>query len=117
MLSTLNGDKTASPVYLSIGNLSVAKRQSVKMNRLILIGLLPNCPDRPKTLTNRFAYHESVAPILHALEEPVKSGLAVLCADGRTHHTFPRIGSFFADYPEQRTLDMVKNGWCPPCEI
>ncbi|KAF8247297.1 hypothetical protein K440DRAFT_551446 [Wilcoxina mikolae CBS 423.85] len=29
MLSTLSGDKSAWPVYLSIGNLSKAKRRSV----------------------------------------------------------------------------------------
>ena len=113
MLSTLSGDKTAWPVYLSIGNLSKAKRQSVKTNGLILIGLLPKCPNGPKTHTNRFAYHESIATILGALEEPAKNGLAVLCADGRTRHAFPRIASFLADYPEQCTITMVNNGWCP----
>ena len=73
MLSMLSGDKTAWPVYLSIGNLSKAKRQSVKTNGLILIGLLPKCPNGPKTHTNRFAYHESIATILCALEVPAKS--------------------------------------------
>ena len=117
MPSTLSGDKTDRPVYLSIGSLSKAKRQSVKTNRLILIGLLPKCPNRPKTHTKRFAYHESIAAILRALEEPANSGLTGLCADGRTHHAIPRIASFLADYPEQCTITMVKNGWCPRCEI
>ena len=88
-LSTLSGDKTAWPVYLSIGDLSKAKRRSVKTNGLILIGLLPKCPNGPKTHPNRFACHESIATILRALEELAKSGLAVLCADGRTRHAFP----------------------------
>jgi hypothetical protein len=117
MLSTLSGDKTAWPVYLSIGNLSKAKRRSVKTNGLILIGLLPKCPNRPKAHTNKFAYHESIATIMCALEEPAKSGIAVQCADGRTRHTFPRIASFLADYPEQCNITMVKNGCCPRCEI
>jgi len=117
MLSMLSVDKTSWPVYLSIGNLSKAKRRSVKMNRLILIGLLPKCPHGPKTHTNRFAYPESIATILRTLEEPAKSRLGVLCADGRTRHAFPRIASFLADYPEQCTIRMVRNGWCPRCEI
>jgi len=89
MLSTITGDTTAWPVYLSIGNLSMAKRRLVKTNGLILIGLLPKYPNGPKTHTNRFAYHESIATILRALEELAKSGLAVLCADSRTRHAFP----------------------------
>jgi hypothetical protein len=117
MLCTLSGNKTAWPLYLSIGNLSKVKRQSVKTNRLILIGLLPKCPNGPKSHTNRFAYHESIATILRALEEPANSGVAVLCADGRTRHAFPQIPSFLADYPEQCTITMVQNGWWPQCEI
>jgi len=84
---------------------------------LILIGLLPKCPNGPKTHTNRFGYHEFIATILRALEEPAKSGLVVLCADGRTRHSFPRIVSFLADYPEQCTITMLKNGLRPRCEI
>ena len=100
MLSTLSSDKTTWPVYLSIGNLSKRKRRSVKMNGLILLGLVLNCSNGPKTHTNRFAYHESIATILRAPEQPAKCGLAVLCADSCTRHAFPQIVSFLADYPE-----------------
>jgi hypothetical protein len=117
MLSTLNGDKTACPVYLSIRNLSKVKRQSVRTNRLILIGRLPKSPNGPKTHTNRFAYHKCIATVLHTLKQPAMSGLAVLCADSRTHHAIPPIASFLADYPEQCTATMVNNGGCPRCEI
>jgi hypothetical protein len=117
MLSTLSGNTTAWLLCLSIGNLSKAKRRSVKTNGLILIGLLLKCPNGPKTHTNRFAYHESIATILRALEEPAKSGLAVLFADCRARHAFPRIASFLADNPEQCIITMVKNGWCPRREI
>jgi hypothetical protein len=50
MLSTLGGDKSVWPVYLSISNLTKAKQPSVKSNGLILIGLLPRDPNCPKTL-------------------------------------------------------------------
>ncbi|KAF8252136.1 hypothetical protein K440DRAFT_537046 [Wilcoxina mikolae CBS 423.85] len=55
--------------------------------------------------------------MLRPLEEPVKSGIKVLCADGRTRHAYPRIASFLADYPEQYNITGVKYGWCPRCEI
>ena len=95
----------------------MAKRQSVQTQGFVLIGLLPKCPIGPKTRTNRFAYHESTAKILGALEEPAKRELAVVCADGHTCHAFPQIASFLADYPEQCTLTIVRNSWCPRCEI
>jgi len=117
MLSTLSGDKTAWPFYLSIGNLSKAKGQSVKTNWLILISLLPKCPNWPKAHTNRFAYHESIATLSHARDELMKSGIAVQCADSRTRHAFPWIASFLADNPEQCTITMVKISWCRRCEI
>ncbi|KAF8253253.1 hypothetical protein K440DRAFT_508232, partial [Wilcoxina mikolae CBS 423.85] len=117
MLSTLSCDKSVWPVYLSIGNLSKAKRQSVKSNGLILIRLLPRCPNGPKTHTIKIAYQESMATMLRPLEEPAKGGIKVLCADGRTRHAYPQIASFLADYPEQCNMTGVKYGWCPHCEI
>ncbi|KAF8243360.1 hypothetical protein K440DRAFT_562022, partial [Wilcoxina mikolae CBS 423.85] len=117
MLSTLSGDKSAWPVYLSIGNLSKAKRQSVKLNRLILIGLLLRYPNSPKTHTIKIAYQESMAIILRPLEEPAKSGIKILCADGCTRHAYSRIASFLADYLEQCIITGVKYSWCPRCEI
>ncbi|KAF8244159.1 hypothetical protein K440DRAFT_559696 [Wilcoxina mikolae CBS 423.85] len=110
ILSTLSGDKSAWPVYLSIGNLS-------KLNGLILIGFLPRFPNGLKTHTIKIAYQESMATMLRPLEEPAKSGIKVLCADGRTSHAYPRIASFLADYPEQCNITGVKYGWCPRCEI
>ncbi|KAF8241532.1 hypothetical protein K440DRAFT_507599, partial [Wilcoxina mikolae CBS 423.85] len=117
MLSTLSGDKSAWPVYHSIANVSKAKRRSVKSNGLILIGLLPRCPNGPKTHTIKIAYQESMATILRPLEEPAKSGIKVVCAAGRTRHTYSRIASFLADYPEQCNITWVKYGWSPRCEI
>ncbi|KAF8248252.1 hypothetical protein K440DRAFT_549019, partial [Wilcoxina mikolae CBS 423.85] len=117
MLSTLSGDKSAWPVYLNIGNLSKAKQRSVKSNELILIGLLPRCPNGPKTHTIKIAYPESMATMLRPLEKPAKSGIKVLCADGRTRHSYLRIASFLADYPEQCNITGIKYGLYPHCEI
>ncbi|KAF8241404.1 hypothetical protein K440DRAFT_516453, partial [Wilcoxina mikolae CBS 423.85] len=117
ILSTLSGDKSAGPVYLSIGNLSKAKRQSVKLNGLILIIRLPRCPKGPKTHTIEIEYPESMATILCPLEEQAKSGIKVLCADIDTRNTYSRTASFLADYPEQCNTTGIKYGWGPPCEI
>jgi hypothetical protein len=94
MLSMLSADNTPLVVDLSIGVLSKENRSSGKMNRLILICLLLKCSNRPKTHTTMFAYLQSNATMLRALEEPGKSGIAGLRADGRTRHAFPQIESF-----------------------
>ena len=41
-LSTLSGDASAWPLYLSIGNIDKSIRQNTSTESLILIGLLPN---------------------------------------------------------------------------
>ncbi|KAF8247204.1 hypothetical protein K440DRAFT_551858 [Wilcoxina mikolae CBS 423.85] len=110
MLSTLSGNMSAWPVYFRIGNL-------LKLNGLILIGLLPRCPNSPKIHTIKIAYQESMATMLRPLEELMKSGIKVLCADGRTCHIYPWIASFLAGYPEQCNITGVKYGWYPHCEI
>ncbi|KAF8254220.1 hypothetical protein K440DRAFT_531597 [Wilcoxina mikolae CBS 423.85] len=110
MLSILSGDKSSWPVYLSIGNLSKAKQQFVKSNRLILIGLLPRCPNGPKTHTIKIAYQESMATMLHPLEEPAKSRIKVLCADDCTCNAYSRITLFLADYSEQYNITGIKYG-------
>jgi len=117
MLCTLCSNKMARPVYHSIGSLTKKTRRSDKTNGFILISRLSQCPHGPKHHTNWFAYHESVATILRALEKLANRGIAVQCADGRTRHAFPWIASFCADYPEQCTIFIVKHGWCPRCEI
>ncbi|KAF8247201.1 hypothetical protein K440DRAFT_551874 [Wilcoxina mikolae CBS 423.85] len=117
ILSILGGSKSVWPVYLSIGNISKAKRQSVKSNGLILIGLLLRCPNGLKTHTIKIAYQESMATMLRPLEEPAKSGIKVLYADGHTRHAYSWIASFLADYPEQCNIIEVKYCWCPRCEI
>jgi len=117
LLMTLNGEKMAWPVYLSICNLSKAKRRSVRTYGLILIGVLPKCPNGPRVHTNLFTYHESIAMRVRTVEEQAKSRIAVQCADGRTCHPFPRIASFLADHPEQYTITVAKPGSCPRCKI
>ncbi|KAF8254212.1 hypothetical protein K440DRAFT_531477, partial [Wilcoxina mikolae CBS 423.85] len=117
ILSSLSVDKSVWPVYLSIGNLSKAKRRSVKSNRLILIGLLPRYPNGRKTHTIKIAYQESMTAILRPLEELAKSGIKVLYTDSHTRHTYLQIASFLADYPEQCNITGVKYGWYPHCEI
>ena len=108
MLSTLSGDKSAWPVYLSIGNLGKEKRRSTTSNGLILIGLLPKVPRKPREHTTKRAFHTALREILRPLEAPAMDGIEMRCADGHARIVFPRISSFLADYPEQCLITLVK---------
>jgi hypothetical protein len=117
MLSTPSCDQTAWPVYLSVANLTKAKRGSVNTNRLLLIGVWLKCPNRPISHINLFAEYGSIAARLCALEELVKSGLAILCADGHTHYAIPWSESFLAHHPVPCPMTMLQNSWCLRCEV
>ncbi|KAF8248436.1 hypothetical protein K440DRAFT_548013 [Wilcoxina mikolae CBS 423.85] len=117
ILSTLSSDMSVWPVCISISNFSKAKRQCVKSNGLIQIGLLLRCPNDLKTHTIKMAYQESMATILRLLEEPANSGIKILYIDGCTHHTYPWIASFLVYYSEQCNITRVMYGCYPRCEM
>jgi hypothetical protein len=82
-LANSSGDQTAYPLYLTIGNLAKAKRRSVSLNSLILIGLLPDI----HTLSTggqhflKEAYHAAMEKILRPLREPERYSSLLECAD------------------------------------
>lgn len=116
MLSTMSGDKSAWPIYLTVGNLAKEKRRSTKCNGLILIGILPKCPNSPDQHAIKRALHCALREILRSLESYERLGIPIRCADGHTRLGFPRLASWLADYPEQCALTLVIYRWCPRCE-
>jgi hypothetical protein len=55
MLAMLRGNQIAELQYLSFGNNFQENVPSFIINGLILIDLLPKCPNRPKPFTNQQA--------------------------------------------------------------
>ena len=107
MLSTMSGDKSAWPIYLTVGNLAKEKRRSTKCNGLILIGILPKSPNSPDQHAIKRALHCALREILRSLESYERLGIPIRCADGHTRLGFPRLASWLADYPEQCALTLV----------
>jgi hypothetical protein len=116
LLTIGSGDNSAWPIYLTIGNLEKAKRRSPKANGLILLGILPKIPKKPREHTTKRSWHNAVRKILAPLEIAGRDGIELKCADGFTRLAFPRIACWIADYPEMCLLTMVKQKWCPRCE-
>ena len=111
MLSTLSGEKSAWPVYLSVGNLGKVKRLSTTSNGLILIGLLQKVPRKPREHTTKRALHTALREILWPLEAPPLDGIVMRCADDHTGIVFPRISSFLANYPVQCLITLIRQVW------
>ncbi|KAL7268439.1 hypothetical protein RUND412_008941 [Rhizina undulata] len=115
-LTVLRGDRTAWPVYLTIGNINKEKRRSSNSNGLIIIGLSLKLPTGMEAAENRRIFHEAIGVILEPLIKPEMAGFDVLCADGYTRCGYPRIASWMADYPEMMLLTATKLEHCPYCE-
>ncbi len=125
---TLFRNKSAYPVYLTIGNLPKEFRSKPSQRSQILLAYLPtsklehikNHAARRRTVTNVF--HACMDRILSPLKEAGLSGLPMHTGDGRTFRTHPIYAAFSGDYPEQVLVTGIKSGQSvksrvPPDEI
>jgi hypothetical protein len=86
-LSNFTGDKSAWPVYLTIGNIEKSIRRKPSARASILIGYIPvsnlECFSKSK---RQFAgyqlFHDCMRSLLDPLKEAGKSGVDMVCADG-----------------------------------
>ena len=120
---TLFRNKSAYPIYLTIGNLPKEIRRRPSHRAQILLGYLP--ATRLEGITNKAArrralanlYHACVARILQPLEEAGVDGIMMSSADGVVRRCHPILAAFIGDYPEQLLVTCCKNGECPQCEV
>ncbi|KII85168.1 hypothetical protein PLICRDRAFT_116589 [Plicaturopsis crispa FD-325 SS-3] len=118
---TLFRNKTAYPVYLTIGNLPKEIRRKPSHRGQILLGYLPtsrlehitNKASRRRTLANLF--HACMGRILAPLESAGVDGVAMASGDGAIRRAHPIFAAFVGDYPEQLLVTGIKNGECPKC--
>ena len=114
-------NKSAYPVYLTIGNIPKEIRRKPSCRAYILLGYLPttrlvnkeNKASRRRQLAN--LYHACMSLILHPLKSAGESGLFMTTGDGFTHCTHPLLACFVGDYPEQVLTTATFTGECPIC--
>ncbi|KAF8911804.1 hypothetical protein CPB85DRAFT_1375874 [Mucidula mucida] len=119
---TLFRNKTAYPVYLTIGNLPKDIRRKPSRNGQVLLAYLPtsklahieNKAARRRTLANLF--HACLKRILSGLKEAGMAGLIMHSGDGVARHCHPIFASYVGDYPEQVLVTCTYNGDSPVCE-
>ncbi|KAI0833510.1 hypothetical protein BC628DRAFT_1308548 [Trametes gibbosa] len=119
---TLFRNKTAYPVYLTIGNLPKAIRSKPRRQGQILLAYLPtsrlehisNKAARRRTLNNLF--HACMRHILAPLQSVGLDGLVMTSGDGVSRRCHPILAVYVGDYPEQCLVTCTYSGDCPICE-
>ncbi|KAI0949317.1 hypothetical protein AcW1_008965 [Taiwanofungus camphoratus] len=120
---TLFGNKTAYPVYLTIGNLPKEIRRKPSCRGQILLAYLPTShlehiaskAARRRALANLF--HACMKRILASLKTAGEHGLNLTSGDGVVRRGHLILATYIGDYPEQLLVTCCKNGDCPKCPI
>ncbi|KAH9015557.1 hypothetical protein EDB84DRAFT_1633781 [Lactarius hengduanensis] len=118
---TLFRNKSAYPVYMTIGNIPKEVRRKTSLHSYVLLGYLPttkleqvvNQAKRKRLTAN--LYHACMRRILEPLVSAGKNGVFMSTAGGLVHRNHPILASFIGDYPEQVLATCSIYGDCPVC--
>ncbi|KAG1858579.1 hypothetical protein C8R48DRAFT_755592 [Suillus tomentosus] len=120
---TMFCNKTAYPVYLTIGNIPKELRRKPSSGSHVLLAYLPT--SRLEHITNKASRRRAIANLYHACLRRVLAplipagteGISMRSGDGARRRCHPIFASFIGDYPEQLLTTGVKFGECPKCDV
>ena len=119
-LSNFSGDKTAWPMYLTIGNIDKSTRRSPTARAMVLIGYIPvtklECFSKSKRQYQGYqVFHDCKRALLKPLQAAGKEGVEMVCADGFIRLVYPILGTYVANHPEQCLVTCNHENRCPRC--
>ncbi|PPQ92723.1 hypothetical protein CVT25_013764, partial [Psilocybe cyanescens] len=122
-LTQFSGNKSAYPVYLTIGNIPKATRRKPSKHACVLIAYLSvDKLDRSKMNDQQHRsrvqriFHDSMRIVLQPLIDAGQKGVEMVSADGAVRKVHPILTCYVADYPEQCLVTCTKYGTCVKCK-
>ena len=111
-LTNLGRNKTAWPVYMSLGNLPMNLQSSPSTGSWIPIAYLPHCEwetvlsstqkdDTFHGICTSCLFHQALKHALLPLKEAGRAGVQMVDGHGDMRHCFPLLAAYLGDYPEQ----------------
>src|SRR6266576_4104995 len=122
MQLTLFRNKSAYPIYMTIGNIPKEIRRKPSSHAYILLGYLPttclkhitNQSRKRRVIAN--LYHACVGRILEPLQAAGIDGIWMSTGSGKLYRAHPILAAFISDYPEQLLVTSGLTGDCPRCQ-
>ncbi|KAI0040396.1 hypothetical protein FA95DRAFT_1502921 [Auriscalpium vulgare] len=116
-------NKSAYPLYLTIGNISKDIRRQPSKRAQILLGYLPAArlshikEDETRRRATANLFHACVRKITSPTRSHALAGTPMASGDGVVRRCHPIFAVFIGDYPEQVLVACVKSGECAKCMV
>ena len=121
-LSTFSGDKTAWPVYLTIGTIGKSVQCSPSAWVTILLEYIPVTKlEYFSKMKQQFhgyhIFHDCMKSLLKPLIKAREQGVDMVCADGFIQQVFQIFAAYVADHPKQCLVAWYNENHCPKCLV
>ncbi|KAG8798922.1 hypothetical protein FRC16_006244 [Serendipita sp. 398] len=116
-LTEHSGDKSAWPLYLSLGNIHSSIRNKPTKRCWILLAYIPipsfTDPKAHHTALQQRLFHQCLEVVLKSIKRVGKKGKHLRDSLGNVRHCYTRIAAYLADYPEQTLINATAQNNSP----